>query len=103
MTIAKALANGSIEANQNYGYLSSFGLKLTNELAVHVFEEANVDWLHCIAAYRKKNIFPELENEMAKYDVIVGKIADDATNTTLTAYIGDVFGAVGIEKRMHSV
>ena len=30
-----------------------------------------------------------------KFDVIAGKIADDATNATLTAYLGEAFGPVG--------
>ena len=32
---------------------------------------------------------------MEKFDVIAGKIADDATNATLTAYLGEAFGPVG--------
>lgn len=93
--IAKAIAIGRIEENQNYGYISTFEIKLSKELEVHVFAEADVEWLHCIAAHRKKKMFTEIESEMAKYDVIVGKIADDATNATLTAYLGGAFGAVG--------
>ena len=90
-SIAKAAANGSIEKEQDFGVLSTFELKLHNDLKVHVFKEANVEWLHCIAAHRKKRLFNEIEHEMSEYDVIVGKVADDATNTTLTAYIGGVF------------
>lgn len=94
-SIAKAIVAGKIKESQNYGYISTFKIKLSKELQVHVFEDADVDWLHCIAAHRKKKLFTEVENEMAKYDVIVGKIADDATNATLTAYLGGVFGTVG--------
>ena len=65
---------------KDFGYISTFEIKLLKELAVHVFEEADVNWLHCIAAHRKKKLFIEVEREMAKYDVIIGKIADDATN-----------------------
>ena len=36
-----------------------------------------------------------VEHDMEKYDVIAGKIADDATNATLTAYLAGAFGAVG--------
>ena len=50
-------------------------------LETHIFENADVDWLHCIAAHRKKKMFIEVEREMAKYDIIAGKIADDATKT----------------------
>ena len=55
----------------------------------------NINWLHCIAAHRKKKLFLSVEHEMENYDVIVGKIADDATNATLTAYLAGVFGTVG--------
>ena len=44
----------------------------------HMFENADVDWLHCIAAHRKKKMFIEVEREMAKYDIIAGKIAEAA-------------------------
>ena len=94
-SIAKAIATGKIEESQDFGYISTFKIKISKELRVHVFEDADVDWLHCIAAHRKKKLFMEVESEMAKYDVIVGKIADDATNATLTAYLGGVFGIVG--------
>ena len=33
--------------------------------------------------------------EMARYDIIAGKIADDATNATLTAYLAGAFGTAG--------
>ena len=36
-----------------------------------------------------------IEREMAKYDIIAGKIADDATNATLTAYLAGAFGTEG--------
>ena len=36
-----------------------------------------------------------IEREMAKYDIIAGKIADDATNATLTAYLAGAFGTAG--------
>ena len=34
---------------------------------------------------------------MAKYDIIAGKIADDATNATLTAYLAGSFGTAAIK------
>ena len=94
-SIAKAVANGNLEGRQDFGYLSMYELNLKNELAVHIFGEANEEWLHCVAAHRKKKLFTELELKMSKYDVIVGKIADDATNATLTAYLGGAFGTIG--------
>ena len=60
-SIVKAIATGKIENNQNYGYISTFEVKLSKELKVQVFEEADVDWLHCVAAHRKKRIFADVE------------------------------------------
>lgn len=94
-SIAKAIAAGRIEESRDFGYISTFEIEFSKNLKIHVFEDADIDWLHCIAAHRKKKIFTEVESEMAKYDVIVGKIADDATNATLAAYLGGVFGTVG--------
>ena len=94
-SIVKAVASGKIDEDQNYGYISMFELKLSRQLQTHIFEKVDIDWLHCIAAHRKKKLFTKVEYEMKKYDVIVGKIADDATNATLTAYLAGAFGTAG--------
>ena len=93
--IVKAIAAGKIQEDQNYGYISTFEFQFSKKLEIHIFEKADVDWMHCIAAHRKKKLFLEVEREMEKYDVIAGKIADDATNATLTAYLAGVFGIAG--------
>lgn len=97
-SIAKAIATGKIEEGQNFGYISTFELKFSGKLKTRIFEKADVNWLHCIAAHRKKKMFMEIEHEMAKYDIIAGKIADDATNVTLTAYLAGTFGTAGEEE-----
>ena len=94
-SIVKAMASGKIAEGQNYGYISTFELKLSRQLQIHIFERADVDWLHCIAAHRKRKLFVEVERKMKQYDVIVGKIADDVTNATLTAYLAGTFGIAG--------
>ena len=77
-SIAKAIATEKTEEGQNFGYISTFELKLSTKLETHIFENADVDWLHCIAAHRKKKMFIDVEREMAKYDIIAGnKEADD--------------------------
>ena len=91
-SIVKAIATGTIEEGQNFGYISTFEFKLFGKLETHIFENADMSWLHCIAAHRKKKMFIEVEREMEKYDIIAGKIADDATNVTLTAYLAGAFG-----------
>ena len=63
-SIAKAIATGTIEEGQKFGYISTFEFKLSENLETHIFENADVDWLHCIAAHRKKKMFIEVEREM---------------------------------------
>lgn len=70
-------ANGTIEDGQDFGYLSRFQVKLSHGLTVHVLDDADAEWLHGIAAHRKRRLFIEIENEMENFDVIAGKIADD--------------------------
>ena len=76
-SIVKTVNNGDAEPEQNYGFISIFKVELTKELKCHIFETANEEWLHCVAAHRKRNSFVEIEEEMSKNDVIIGKIVDD--------------------------
>ena len=94
-SIVKAITSGDIIKSQDYGFISMFKLHSSNELRVKIFENANKEWLHCFVAHRKRTNFKNIVNQMNKYDVIVGKIADDATNTTLIAYLGGAYGRIG--------
>lgn len=62
------------------------------------FETADINWLHCIIAHRKNDVFADFRKQMENYDVISGKIANDDTNTTIMAYMGNVFGEMGSEQ-----
>lgn len=93
--LIKAEVGGIIETGQGYGVISKFEVHLKYDLSSYIFEDADTAWLHCIAAHRKKNSFVEIEKKMAQYDVIAGKIADDATNRTLVAYVSGTFGEMG--------
>lgn len=70
------------------GYHSSFHLWEDREKEYMLTDLVEIDFIELPK-------FREVENHMAKYDVIIGKIADDATNTTLTAYIAGAFGMMG--------
>lgn len=94
-SIVKAFSNGAISERQNYGFVSKYEVNLKQPLSSYIFPDADIDWLHCIVAHRKRKAFPEIEKKMADYDVIIGKIADDTTNATLTAYIAGAFGNIG--------
>lgn len=94
-SIVKAINNGDANPDQNYGVISVYKVELSRELKCHIFKTANEEWLHCIAAHRKRRSFVGIEEEMMQYDIIAGKIADDQTNTTLAAYIAGAFGTMG--------
>lgn len=91
----KAIAGAVIDESQKYGFVSSFKLPDVTGLNVFSFETADVDWLHCIVAHRRTETFPGLRDSFEKYDIIMGKIANDNTNATITAYMSSTFGAVG--------
>ena len=79
-SLAKAVVSGKADTKQNYGYISTFEFKISQGIKVHYFESANKEWLHCIAAHRKKQLFTDVENQMSKYDIIVGEVGDDTTD-----------------------
>lgn len=93
--LKKAKSQGVVSEDQNYGVISVFEFRPTKELEEYVFNDADAEWLHCVVGHRKEHTFPELVKEMQQYDVIVGKIADDATNFTILAYLAGTYGTIG--------
>lgn len=91
----KAIANGVADSGQNYGVVSKFTFEFEKTLAVQVYDGANADWLHCVVGHRKKSAFPKIVENLSCYDVIGGKIANDNTNATITAYMVGTFGSLG--------
>lgn len=77
------------------GRLSVFRFHLTEELAIHYFETANLDWLHFIAANRDDSLFQNFLEQFRAFDIIGGKVADDSTAATLNAYITGEYGTPG--------
>lgn len=96
-SIKKAIAQGLITENQDYGYVSVFEYHENEDLSKYIFENADEDWLHCIVGHRKKNIFKDVVENMKAYDIIAGKIADDRTNVTITTYLLGGYGTIGSE------
>lgn len=91
----KAIANGSVDADQKYGIVSAFRFHFSDELLTKVYPTADADWLHCVVGHRKKKKFPDLVQALKNIDMIVGKIVNDKTNATITAYMVGTFGEVG--------
>lgn len=93
----KARSRGLVSAAEKFAHISFFKCENSQDLNVYEFESANEDWLHCVVAHRKDNVFSDIKKRMSIYDVIYGKIANDDTNATILAYMGNVFGQMGSE------
>ncbi len=96
-SVKKAIKNGIDISDSDVGYVSVFEFKVSERLKIHEFEDANNQWLHCVAAHRREGLLPDVIKMWADYDIIVGKIANDNTNQVITAYINGVYGSVGTE------
>ena len=98
ISAARAKSRGIIPNSEKFAYISFFKVADIDDLKSFAFKTADVDWLHCIVAHRKERAFAEVRKSMQDYDVISGKIANDDTNATIIAYMGNVFGAMGGEQ-----
>lgn len=94
-TVAQRSNRRHPESSQAYGMLSLFTFKPSENLHVKVFSAADAEWLHCVAAHRGARSMATVVDELATYDVIAGKVANDQTNATLLAYIGGLYGKPG--------
>lgn len=94
-SLKKAFAQGIIPTNQKYGVISTFRYHCNENIMCCIFHDANAEWLHCVVGHRKNNTFPDVVEKMKKYDIIAGKIADDATNVTILTYLVGAYGTIG--------
>ncbi len=97
-SMKKARAQEIIDGTQDYGVISVFRYHAVQGVADYIFRYADADWLHCVVGHRKADTFPDIVEEMKKYDVIGGKIANDATNVTILTYLVGAYGTVGSDE-----
>lgn len=94
-SLKKAKAQKLVNEAQAYGVVTTFQYSESDVTKIKNFNSADSEWLHCIVAHRKNKTFPDIMEELKKYDIITGKIADDATNFTILAYIAGTYGDIG--------
>lgn len=94
-SLKKAKSQGVIGDSQEYGVVSAFKLSGSEELKKYEFEDADANWLHCVVGHRKEGSFTGVVERLQQYDIISGKIADDATNFTIIAYLAGTYGTIG--------
>ena len=100
ISLRKAVANGITGEGQKYGVVSVFQCAKEELMGLSIceFEAADARWLECVVAHRRAKGFTHIIEQYSGYDVIGGKIANDATNATITAYMAGLYGAVGSER-----
>ena len=98
ISLFKAKGKGLVSPEKNCGYISYYKVSNVENLKTFCFENAGSDWLHCVVAHRKNGIFAGIRKKMKPFDVIAGKIANDDTNTTIIAYMSNLYGTMGTER-----
>ena len=91
-SLRKARSIGNVAPDQSYGYISIFKVKLSDIIIKeYEFEYANSEWLRYISLNRRHLLADKLRQEgdgfIDECDVIVGKVANDTTNTVITTEI----------------
>ena len=98
LSVRKAIRIGTVseDFNPDDGQISVYKFHYDPNILAYYFQGASVEWLHFVAANRKKDLFPQLIKKYSTIDIIGGKIADDQTARTLQRYIsGADFGVPG--------
>lgn len=98
LAIQKQISEGSLPDKHRFGYISIYRVHLGENIAIHIFPEANQEWLHFVAANRRQTLFPEIIETYAGFDVIGGKIANDRTARTLQLYVSGGYGRPGTKE-----
>ena len=97
-SIRKAIHLGKASAGINHGFVSVFRYCELTAVNAYAFETTGKLWLQFVAMNRLGG-HAQFENlaalsEILKKDLIAGKVANDQTNETITAYLSGVYGAM---------
>lgn len=98
LSVRKAIRIGNVPENFNPddGSISVYKFHYDPNILAYCFQSSGIEWLHFVAANRKKELFPQLLSKYSTIDIIGGKIADDQTARTLQRYISGMdFGIPG--------
>ena len=97
-SVRKAVARGVEGADPSRGFVSAFEFVPSAALSRHDFPEADIAWLRCVVAHRRRGCVPGELEKWAGQDLICGKIADDRTNSVIAAFLDGVYGPVESER-----
>ena len=96
-SVKRNIKSGNIPADFDVsdGQISVFRFHFNSDLLIRTFEDANLDWLHFVAANRNRDLFRELFQSFEPADIVGGKIANDNTSRVLAGYVTGLFGIPG--------
>jgi len=93
-----ALAVRKNKSAETHGFINKYIMQDFQGLTCLEFATTDSDWLHCVCAYRRADLYPDAVNRWERYEAIAGKIADDDTMATLTVYLLGGYGAYGSQE-----
>lgn len=94
-SIEKAVRNELIPEGTEKGFVNSFLYTEKSDVKIYEFKKANCAWLHFVAGNRRLGIFEEEIAELGRYDIVVGKIANDDTNRVINTCINEIYDVPG--------
>lgn len=102
-SIQKAVQLNILKNRSPQGFVSVFRYNAPESaLPYYEFGEANREWLWYVSMNRRKNLWNDLKiklaNELLCAEIIVGKIANDTTNPTITAWLNGIYGSIQSER-----
>jgi len=95
LSVKRNKALGKLDKKQDFGFVNVYELVDLHNINDYYFETANIEWLHFVAGNRDESLFSKELLHFQKYNVIVGKIANDRTAATLQAYMDGINGEPG--------
>ena len=97
-SIRKAIRQNKVPADRDYGFVSVFRYHAESRISSYAFDTTDKLWLQFIAMNRLGG-HARFENlvrlkAILNNDLIMGKVANDQTNETITAYLSGAYGAM---------
>jgi hypothetical protein len=78
-----------------HGFVNTYTMSDTGGLNIFEFSDVNRDWLHCVCAHRRFDVLADELEQWRCYDIICGRIANDATLTVINIYLAGGYGDFG--------
>lgn len=97
-SVKKALTQKAQDVPLSRGFVNAFEFTPSDNLSLYEFKNADMAWLHCIVSHRRLGCIPGEFEKWMDYDLICGKIANDQTNTVITAFLDGVYGPINSDR-----